>query len=147
MKRNIGFYLGFFLLIVLAIGVGTVLGIFLFLKLMSKNVTKKDLQEREQIIESKKKVPTTTKPLTHSVSSTIIDEILAISNKIKKGEYDDFKRQRTLLRTFKTPCSRRFRINYLGLFWIPDEFTEDWSDTGIIGQSDYNIHQFIRNLF
>lgn len=147
MKRNIGFYLGFFLLIVLAIGVGTILGIFLFLKLMSKNVTKKDLQDREQITESKKKVPTTTKPLTHSVSSTIIDEILAISNKIKKGEYDDFKRQRTLLRTFKTPCSRRFRINYLGLFWIPDEFTEDWSDTGIIGQSDYNIHQFIRNLF
>ncbi|MDI9878379.1 hypothetical protein [Flectobacillus longus] len=50
--KNFGFYFFAFCILVIAIGLGSLLGVYVFLKLISKNVTKKDLEDREnQIIQ------------------------------------------------------------------------------------------------
>ena len=54
--KNFGFYFFAFCILVIAIGLGSLLGVYVFLKLISKNVTKKDLEDREnQIIQEAQK--------------------------------------------------------------------------------------------
>jgi succinate dehydrogenase/fumarate reductase flavoprotein subunit len=48
--KNFGFYFFAFCILVIAIGLGSLLGVYVFLKLISKNVTKKDLEDRENQI-------------------------------------------------------------------------------------------------
>ena len=48
--KNFGFYFFAFCILVIAIGLGSLLGVYVFLKLISKNVTKKDLEDREKQI-------------------------------------------------------------------------------------------------
>ncbi|PAC33319.1 hypothetical protein [Flectobacillus sp. BAB-3569] len=65
--KKFGFYFFTFCILVIAIGLGSLLGVYVFLKLISKNVTKKDLEDREnQIIQEAQKKRTIrprTKPL------------------------------------------------------------------------------------
>ncbi|MFY7826514.1 MAG: hypothetical protein ACOVQ4_05275 [Flectobacillus sp.] len=152
--KKFGFYFFTFCVLVIAIGLGALLGVYVFLKLISKNVTKKDLEDREnQIIQEaqkKKNKQHSNQALgdySRTSTTTKLDEVSEVARKIKNKEYDQIGIQRAILREFRTPCNRRFRINYLGYFWIPPEFHEDWQDVDILEQSDFNIHQFIRNLY
>lgn len=152
--KNFGFYFFTFCILVIAIGLGSLLGVYAFLKLISKNVTKKDLEDRENQItqeaQKKKSQQNSNKALGvcfPTSTTTKLDEVLEVARKIKSREYDQVGMQRAILRVFRTPCNRQFRINYLGYFWIPPEYYEDWQDVDILEQSDYNIHHFILNLY
>ncbi len=142
MTRSISYLIGIFLLTLFAAVIGAALAIDYLLKRFEKPQNTRPFQPTEEA--SKKKVQSSTDS---SYISTKLEELNSISLKIKNLPTENFFRQRYLQRTFYTPCQKRFKLNYQGYCWIPEEFYADWQESQLFQASEFNIHHTIINLF